>query len=167
MQDFTFFQHLIQGPSIEVVFYVKKNLIEQIDLSLSSTNGFKWYLVANKPNEELKDVIEEWVLSYVNQKPIPFKLPINTNMLSPFLHQVLRALTEIPFSTTLSYGQVANLIHNPKGARAVGNACGRNPFPLIIPCHRVLAGDGSIGGFSAGGVDVKRRLLDFENISLA
>ncbi|HBI56831.1 MAG TPA: bifunctional transcriptional activator/DNA repair enzyme protein Ada, partial [Firmicutes bacterium] len=57
-----------------------------------------------------------------------------------------------------SYGQIANTISKPGAARAVGSACGANPIILIIPCHRVLAADGSLGGFSAG-LDLKRRLL--------
>ena len=66
---------------------------------------------------------------------------------------------------TFSYGEVAKAIGRPKAVRAVGGACGANPIPVLIPCHRVLAAGGKIGGFS-GGLDWKRTLLARENIGL-
>ena len=79
-----------------------------------------------------------------------------------FHRAVYRAVRIIPTGTTLTYGEVAALCGAPRAARAVGQALGRNPFPLIVPCHRVLAA-GGIGGFSAdGGVGTKLRLLALE-----
>ncbi|MDD3074772.1 MAG: methylated-DNA--[protein]-cysteine S-methyltransferase [Eubacteriales bacterium] len=75
-----------------------------------------------------------------------------------FQRSVWKQLQAIPRGEHRSYGQIATAIGKPGAARAVGTACGKNPIILIIPCHRVLAADGSLGGFS-GGLDLKRRLL--------
>jgi methylated-DNA-[protein]-cysteine S-methyltransferase len=80
--------------------------------------------------------------------------------------RVWRAMLAIPFGTTRSYGEIAAAIGS--SARAVGAACGRNPIPVIIPCHRVLAAGGRLGGYSgAGGSGTKRRLLALEGAMLA
>lgn len=81
----------------------------------------------------------------------------------PFARQVYEAVRTIPAGQTTTYGELAKAIHRPAAARAVGQALGRNPIPLIIPCHRVLARGGKPGGFSAhGGVATKARLLEIE-----
>ena len=80
-----------------------------------------------------------------------------------FQRSVWEELMKIPVGHTVSYGQLAWRIGHPAAVRAVGRACGANPIPLLIPCHRVLAANGRIGGFS-GGMDWKRRLLEIEHI---
>ncbi len=80
---------------------------------------------------------------------------------TPFQLSVLRALTEIPYGETRSYRDIAIRLGNPKAVRAVGAANGRNPLPIIIPCHRVIGSDGSLTGFG-GGLMTKRFLLDLE-----
>jgi len=86
---------------------------------------------------------------------------------------VLGAVRSIPPGTTASYGQIARMIGKPGAARAVGGAVGRSPFGLVIPCHRVIAGDGSLGGYGGGswggrqaGLDLKRELLAREGVHL-
>ncbi len=83
-----------------------------------------------------------------------------------FQRSVWNGLTAIPYGTVCGYGDLARIIGNPGAARAVGQANGANPIPIIIPCHRVIAADGSIGGFS-GGLPIKRKLLAVERIELA
>ncbi len=78
-----------------------------------------------------------------------------------FSRQVLYRVTEIPYGETRSYGEIARSLGGLGRARAVGNVLGRNPFPILIPCHRVIRGDGKIGGFSAG-AEMKERLLMLE-----
>ena len=78
-----------------------------------------------------------------------------------FQKSVWKALLEIPYGQTSSYKQIANLIGNPKAVRAVGTACGNNPFLIIIPCHRIVKSDGSLGGFAYGS-EVKKKLLKLE-----
>jgi len=80
---------------------------------------------------------------------------------TPFQKKVWSALAKIPYGQTRSYKEIARTIGYPKAFRAVGNANGQNSIPLIIPCHRVIESNGELGGFGHG-VEVKRRLLDFE-----
>jgi O-6-methylguanine DNA methyltransferase len=84
--------------------------------------------------------------------------PLDLSGATPFQIKVWTALLQIPSGKTKSYGQLAAALAAPKAARAVGSACGANPIPLLIPCHRVLAAGGRLGGFS-GGLHWKRRLL--------
>jgi len=81
-----------------------------------------------------------------------------------FQKMVWTELKKIPFGETRTYKEIAIAIGKPKAARAVANACGKNPYPIIIPCHRVVRSDGTIGGFTGdGGVEKKRQLLRQEN----
>ncbi|TRZ74309.1 MAG: methylated-DNA--[protein]-cysteine S-methyltransferase [Actinobacteria bacterium] len=83
-----------------------------------------------------------------------------------FQVQAWRALCRIPFGKTISYGQQAKNIKKPKAFRAVGSANGKNPIPIIVPCHRVVASDGSLGGYSLG-LKMKKQLLALEGVSEA
>lgn len=76
---------------------------------------------------------------------------------------VLTAVAAIPFGEVRSYGEIATAVGRPKSARFVGNTMARNPFPLIIPCHRVVRADGSVGGFG-GGSEMKGRLIEMERM---
>jgi len=83
--------------------------------------------------------------------------------LDPFRRSVYAATREVLPGNTASYGQIARAIGAPEAAREVGAALGRNPFPIVVPCHRVLAADGALHGFSApGGIGTKRRMLEIE-----
>ena len=84
-----------------------------------------------------------------------------------FQKKVWNEIKKIPKGRTTSYKQIAIAIGHPKAARAVANACGKNPNPIITPCHRVIASDATIGGYSAeGGVNTKRALLAKEGVYL-
>lgn len=87
--------------------------------------------------------------------------PLDLRAGTEFQRSVWEALRAIPPGRTRSYGELAAQVGRPGGARAVGQACGANPIPLLIPCHRVLAAQGRLGGFS-GGLAWKRRLLERE-----
>jgi O-6-methylguanine DNA methyltransferase len=91
--------------------------------------------------------------------------PLDLAGATDFQTKVWDALRRIAAGATRSYGEVAAAIGVPKAARAVGSACGANPIPLLIPCHRVLASGGGLGGFS-GGLPWKRKLLSLENSEL-
>ncbi len=86
----------------------------------------------------------------------------------PFHRRVYEVARAIPPGATLTYGEISARLGDPGAARAVGQALGQNPWPLVVPCHRVLAADGKLGGFSAvGGAEFKRRLLLIEGAPLA
>ena len=106
------------------------------------------------------------VVDYFDGKRAIFSIEIDIRRLPPFHRSVLEACRRIPFGRTASYADLARAVGKPNAARAVGGAMANNPLPLVVPCHRVLRSDGSIGGFSsAEGVDEKVRLLRLENAS--
>jgi methylated-DNA-[protein]-cysteine S-methyltransferase len=99
--------------------------------------------------------------SYYRGLPVEFKTRLDLKGLTAFQKAVYQAARKIPRGETRSYGWIAQKIGNPAGSRAVGQALGRNPLPVLVPCHRVLAADGTLGGFS-GGLALKRHLLHLE-----
>lgn len=109
----------------------------------------------------LKPVSDE-IQAYFNKELKVFSVPLDPDG-TKFQQSVWHALTTIPMGATVSYKDVAEQIGNPKGCRAVGGAVGKNPIPIIIPCHRVIGSDGSLTGF-ASGLDIKRYLLNLEGI---
>ncbi|MER7128422.1 methylated-DNA--[protein]-cysteine S-methyltransferase [Streptosporangium saharense] len=90
-----------------------------------------------------------------------FDLPLDLSLSRGFRQLVQRHLPEIGYGRTLSYRQVAELVGRPRAVRAVGTACATNPLPVVVPCHRVLRTDGSLGGY-IGGLDAKTTLLNLE-----
>lgn len=98
---------------------------------------------------------------YAAGKPVRWSVPLDLSSGTRFQKNVWRALTKIPRGETRSYRWVAQQIGKPKASRAVGAACGGNPVPVIVPCHRVVASGGSLGGFG-GGLPMKRKLLAVE-----
>ncbi len=85
----------------------------------------------------------------------------------PFHRKVYKALCKVPAGKTVTYAELAKRAGSKGAARAVGTAMAKNPWPIIIPCHRVVAGDGKLGGYSGrGGVATKRALLVLEGVSL-
>ncbi len=101
--------------------------------------------------------------NYFGGKSHVFTTPIHFTSGTSFQQKVWKELLKIPAGNTKSYGQIAAAIGNPKAARAVGNANGKNPIPIVVPCHRVVNSDGSLGGYSSG-TNIKRALLDLEKI---
>ena len=119
--------------------------------------------VAIKPHGMLHSnhpLVQRWLDAYLSKKPIPFPLPLRLAHLPRYTQNVLREVANIPFGETASYSEIAKRTKNPRAMRAVGTACGRNPYPLFIPCHRVT-GKRDIGGFSCH-PSIKTTLLNFE-----
>jgi methylated-DNA-[protein]-cysteine S-methyltransferase len=98
---------------------------------------------------------------YFSGKRVSFDLLLDTRSYTPFQQAVWQAAAEIPSGETRSYAWIAKKIKNPRAVRAVGQALGANPIPIIIPCHRVISSAGTLGGY-AGGLLMKQRLLELE-----
>lgn len=114
---------------------------------------------------QMAQAAAEQLAEYFQQRRREFTVPVDISTLPPFTRQVLSACATIPWGDTRAYGQLAAQVGCPRGARAVGQALGRNPVPILIPCHRVISSDGSLGGFGAG-MEMKRRLLELEGVTL-
>ena len=120
-------------------------------------------------NKNLLKPLQKQIIAYFAGKR-PIRPPssvlcrLNLSALPSFTRKVLGACMKIPASKTVSYSQLAGMIGKPRASRAVGSALARNPIPLIIPCHRVIHSDGSLGNFSAfGGTSTKKKLLALES----
>jgi methylated-DNA-[protein]-cysteine S-methyltransferase len=93
-----------------------------------------------------------------------FDVPLDLSGWPPFTRKILEELRKVPYGATLTYGELAARAGYPRAARAVGQAMAANPLPIIIPCHRVVAADGRLGGYSGGaGLPTKQWLLAFEH----
>jgi len=90
-----------------------------------------------------------------------FDVPVDLEGLPAFQRSVLEAVRQVPFGDVVPYGELARRLSRPRASRAVGNALGRNPVAIVVPCHRVVRGDGALGGYG-GGVEFKKRLLALE-----
>lgn len=110
-------------------------------------------------NELTRQAIRE-LDEYLAGKRRVFTLPIQPSG-TQFQKKVWRALCDIPYGETRSYGQIARAVGNPKACRAVGMANNRNPISIVIPCHRVIGADGSLTGYG-GGLKIKETLLELE-----
>jgi len=113
--------------------------------------------------EKNSPLIEEKIKSYLDGKIKNTGLNPVFIIGSVFEKKVWNAARSIPHGKTLSYGGIAGICRNPDAGRAVGNALGKNPVLIIVPCHRIIKSDGNIGGFSAG-PGLKKKLLELEGI---
>ncbi len=117
----------------------------------------------NRRSHPLAKETRACVRAIMNGKPQPEPPPLILDSGTEFQQSVWEAMLRIPCGQTKSYGEIASELGNPGATRAVGTACGANPIPVIVPCHRVLAAGGKIGGFSAG-MHWKIHLLQREGI---
>jgi methylated-DNA-[protein]-cysteine S-methyltransferase len=138
--------------------------ISRIEFPFACSGGLRPPKPASSPPSFLRTFARQ-LQHYAAGKPVRWTIPLDLSAGTAFQQAVWRALKTIPRGQTRSYGWVARKIGKPKASRAVGAACGANPVPVIVPCHRVIAGDGSIGGFG-GGLPMKRRLLQIEGVRL-
>jgi methylated-DNA-[protein]-cysteine S-methyltransferase len=116
---------------------------------------------AARSNNLLSNLVERLKL-YFRGVRVDFPDKLDFTGATPFQSRIWQTARLIPYGETRSYGWVAQQAGNPKASRAAGQALGRNPLPIIVPCHRVIAGDGGLGGFT-GGLQVKKQLLALES----
>ena len=121
----------------------------------------KWPGADYVPN--LLPQLQRQIQRYFDGQPTDFRIKLDLGDRTSFHQTVLRACATIPYGETLTYGQLADLAGHPGAARAVGSVMANNLIPLVIPCHRVVAAGGKLGGFSSsGGNSTKKRLLQLE-----
>lgn len=119
--------------------------------------------VETEPTVDVRRAIDAIVALLAGERVDLAFVGLDLEGIPEFNRQVYDVTRSIPAGSTLSYGEVARRIGQPGAAQAVGRALGANPWPIVVPCHRVLAADGSMHGFSAnGGVETKRRMLLIE-----
>lgn len=109
------------------------------------------------------NAVEAQLREYFAGNRTRFDLPFRYRG-TDFQQYVWDVIASVPFGEYVTYGEIAERINHPNAARAIGNACGRNPIPIIVPCHRVLGSKGALGGYSSG-LDKKRWLLGLEKIT--
>lgn len=109
-------------------------------------------------------VVKKELTEYFNEGRKDFSCETSFVEGSEFERQVWNTLKEVPYGETMTYKWLADRIGRPRAFRAVGNALGKNPIPIIFPCHRIIESDGSLGGYSSG-TDIKRRLIEIEYYS--
>jgi methylated-DNA-[protein]-cysteine S-methyltransferase len=118
--------------------------------------------VFGRPDPDVLGAVRSQLTEYFTGQRTEFDLPMNM-LGTPFQQRVWTALQDIPYGETISYGELAELLGNPKAGRAVGLANGKNPISIIVPCHRVVGANGDLTGYG-GGIERKRHLLDFERM---
>jgi methylated-DNA-[protein]-cysteine S-methyltransferase len=116
-------------------------------------------LESRRAIDEVRRELEE----YFEARRTRFEVPVDRRLIRGIARDVLRATSRIPFGKTSTYSEIADRIGRPRAARAVGNALGSNPIPIVIPCHRVLRAGGALGGYG-GGIERKQVLLGLEGV---
>lgn len=118
-------------------------------------------LLDDAPSSGLGWALEQKLRAYLDGERVSFEEPVDLSRTPPFTRRVLEATRAIPYGEVRTYGGLAAQVGSPRAARAVGQAMAANPMPLVVPCHRVVASSGKLGGYGLG-VALKERLLDME-----
>ncbi len=144
-----FFNHSLQ------VVYSSQGLVEMTFVNEKAS--------AQKRLTDFEKKIKQSVSSYFSKKSKTLDIPIDWQRLgaTDFQKNVWQAMAQIPYGEVITYSELAQTVGSPKAARAVGSACAKNPIILVLPCHRVVSTQG-LGGYSGGGLAIKRRLLRLE-----
>jgi O-6-methylguanine DNA methyltransferase len=160
----------INIPELKRVFLIAKNEKGVCEISFSSNEKKFKKSLRQKHNDEveysslkLKSEIKQ-IREYFSGKRKKFSLKLYMNG-TDFQLNVWRVIAKIGYGKTASYYDLAKNIRKPKALRAVGTACGKNPLPIVVPCHRVISKDGGIGGFG-GGISLKKKMLMIEKAKL-
>ena len=155
------FQSLIGTLSI---LAVKEGVVKIAFSNKSVDEMKKWCLIhldiAAVEGTDFTTQAKCQILNYLIGRRKTLDFPV-LHLNSPFRKRVLEVQRKIPYGQTRSYGEVAEMVNNPKACRAVGSANAENPLPLYFPCHRIIKSNGKLGGFG-GGLKIKEFLLDLE-----
>jgi methylated-DNA-[protein]-cysteine S-methyltransferase len=156
---------VIESPLGPLYFAVRQQGLCKVDFGVSQAHflGELDPLARTERNAVALKPIAAQLRAYFAGARTEFDVSLDLDRLTPFQRSVLTTARRIPAGTVWTYGQVAQTIGKPRASRAVGQALGRNPMPIVIPCHRVVASDGGLGGYSGGGgLASKRWLLRLE-----
>ena len=150
---------------MEIAAPVGKIIVMADDEAVTHIEFSAKYRPAGKP--QLNAILtraQKQLAEYFAGKREEFDLPLKLEG-TAFQRKVWKALVKIPFGQTRTYGQIAKTVKSPAASRAVGAACGRNPLPIVVPCHRVVGSSGNLTGFG-GGLAMKEWLLKHEGATL-
>jgi methylated-DNA-[protein]-cysteine S-methyltransferase len=146
---------------IALVRFLGKDSPSEESLSAALREHYPAALPLSETGSQLLETARTSILRYLkNREQIP-RIALDLSRGSRFDRIVWAQIQNIAFGQRRSYGQIATMTARPGAARAVGGACGRNPVPILIPCHRVVGSGGKLGGYS-GGLSIKRTLLELE-----
>lgn len=152
MHESASFQTLI-GP---ITFTCENDLLTSLKFGALQNAG------TEPSNQHLRDA-QQQLQEYLNGQRKEFTLPLDWQQINGFQKEVLEIACEIPFGEVRTYGQIAAAVAKPKASRAVGAALARNPLPILIPCHRVVAASGHLTGYlGEKGIHTKKFLLELE-----
>jgi methylated-DNA-[protein]-cysteine S-methyltransferase len=157
MTSYAYLPHPLIDKLLLIASPTKLLGIHFADIKVAPAIQRDWKLDPHQPI--LKEAIKQ-LSDYLEGRRTEFSLPLHFEG-TDFQRKVWEQLQTIPFGETISYAELAKRAGNPKAMRAAGSANGKNPFCIVVPCHRVIAKDGTIGGY-AGGLARKRKLLAVE-----
>ena len=157
------------GPVGDVFVAFNERGVTAVDLAESADDFERRYRSVNGRPAVRADVLPDRIARHVDEaieEGRPGKLPVDLSGLTEFQQAVLRRAATIPRGEVRPYGWIAKEIGSPRAVRAVGSALARNPVPVIIPCHRVVRSDGTLGKYSLGADENKRLLLEMEGVDV-
>ena len=159
---------ILESEFGSVVLFARASHLCRLDLVEAPAKARK-YVEEQFPEAReqagLFEEVEQLLRRYFKGEQVEFPIPLDLSGLPAFTRRVLAETRKIPHGRLASYAMIAGRSGQPNAARAVGQALHRNPIPLIIPCHRVIRRDGSLGGFGMG-LDMKVKLLSLEGIQV-
>ena len=164
MEPTLMFTDYIDSPLGLVEFKASEQGITQVIFCGIRKIDVKKHTEMNTKTNKITNLCKLQLTEYFNGERKQFEVPLDPQG-TAFQKSVWRCLMQIPFGETLSYGEIADMLNNPKAVRAVGGANGRNPISLIVPCHRVIGRNGTLTGY-AGGIERKLWLLKHEGIEV-
>ena len=153
------------SPIGNILIAAVKEGVVKISFSTESHEGLEKYCQKHlgagvREGSKYTQNAKQQILNYLKGKTQSLDFPV-IHLNSPFRKKVLEVERNIPYGETRSYGEVAQMVNNPRASRAVGSANAENPLPLYFPCHRIITSNGKLGGFT-GGLNIKQFLLDLE-----
>jgi O-6-methylguanine DNA methyltransferase len=149
----------LRSKQFGIQFDIRQGLIRKT--TLFHAGNFTFSCILDRPNKGIEKLIHFWIEEYLRRREPKVALPLDFSSLSHFTKRILQAIRSIPFGSVASYKDIGERVGHPNAARVIGNICHRNRFSLVIPCHRIIKSDGTLGGFSCG-LDLKRKILEFE-----